>query len=54
MQGNIAAVAGEFTQLLIILYVLTQLRLNKMENLLGPLKMCHYDVVSNCYSIVVP
>ena len=27
---------------------------NKIENLLGPLKMCRRDVVSNCYSIVVP
>ena len=27
---------------------------NKIENLLGPLKMCRCDVVLNCYSIVVP
>ena len=25
--------------------------INKIENLLGPLKMCHCDVVLNCYSI---
>ena len=27
--------------------------LNKIENLLGPLKMCLCDLVLNCYSIVV-
>ena len=27
---------------------------NKIQNLLGPLKMCCCDVVLNCYSIVVP
>ena len=33
---------------------LTRIKKNKIENLLGPLKMCRYDVVLNCYSIGVP